>query len=224
MKLKEYLLSIKNQLLIILLFLGFKLLVNFHVLPDEKYIVSLLSSFFDKYGYYAVGIASFLENLIGFGSYFPGSIVILTSMSLTAGDLSKAFITFLFIFIPSTISHVINFLIGKRISRYHKYTKRSMNFFLFTTLWHPHFASVSAFTLGGQKIGFNKFIKYFLPVHFFWNLFWGLLIYNIGRLGHEDMSFFNLFYLYMGLWIMWDTYLYFKRIHNLKKTGEMSSD
>lgn len=206
-----YISIIRNQLIVLGLVLLFKFLVFFHLLPNEKYFLDLLNELFNKYGVGAVAIASFFENLIGVGAYLPGSIVILTAMALTAGNIPKALLTFCFIVIPSAIAHSANYFIGRNISKYNKLKDNNIYWFLFSTLWHPHFAAVSTFTMGSQKMGFLKFLYYFIPIHLLWNIFWGITMFYIGKLGTTNFSFLNLFYVYMTIWILWDLIKFYKK-------------
>lgn len=207
---------IKNQLLILSLVLLFKVLVYFSILPAESYYIQLINEFFSKYGLLAVFGSSFLENIIGFGSYFPGSVVILTSMALTNGKIHLAFLTFLCIVIPSLISHIINFYIGRKVSNYEKNKIPNLRIYLFTTLWHPHFAAITAFTLGSMKLSFKKFFFLFFPIHLFWNLFWGITMYYAGSISQENLPFLTLFYFYLLIWSIWDIY---KFIRQKKRTN-----
>lgn len=201
---KELLYVIKNQLLILGFVLIFKILVCFNILPEEKYLINIINNFFKDYGLFAVLFSSFLENLIGFGSYFPGSIVILTSMAMTYGNIKLAILTYFVITISSLFSHLINFIIGSKISNYNKSSINNITKHLFLTLWHPHFAAVSSFTLGSMQISYLEFFKRFIPIHIFWNSFWAIFMYSAGALGQASFSFLNLFYAYIIIWIIWD--------------------
>jgi membrane protein DedA with SNARE-associated domain len=208
---------IRNQLIIIGFVIVFKFAVYIGLIPDEAYFLNVISSLFIEYGIIAVIIASFIENIIGVGTYFPGSIVILTSMALTGGNIHLAVLTFLAIVLPSTIAHIMNYLIGRKISKYTEIKGKKLFWFLFTTLWHPHFAAVSTFTLGSQKLNFRKFLYYFIPIHLFWNIFWGVMMFKLGETGREDFSIFNLFYGYLVCWIIYDLVLFYKQRNSKSK-------
>lgn len=131
-------------------------------------------------------------------------MVILTAMSLTGGNIQRGILTFACILIPSIIAHCINFYLGRKLTSKRESSKKSLFTYLFSTLWHPHLGATTTFALGSSGISFIYFLSYFLPIHFVWNLFWGVVMFNIGVINLSGETWFAIFYIYLLLWILWD--------------------
>lgn len=168
---------------------------------------------FSDYGLPIVGITSFLENVVSLSVYFPGSIVILGSMTLAAGNIQLAFYTWCAIVLPSSLAHILNYFLGRITSGKDNVNRSIGGIIVWSTLWHPHFASVTSFTMGSSGIGFASFAKLFFPAHISWNIFWGVVAYTYGSLGKGEFSFTALFYISIVVWIVWDLY----RVSRAKK-------
>jgi hypothetical protein len=131
-------------------------------------------------------------------------------MAITAGNPTKAFYTFLVIMGASITAHFFNFFLGRFFTTQAKPNNKNLFVFLLTTLWHPYFASVTCFTLGSQQLSSLKFAKVFLPVQLIWNLFWGILMYNVGKLGKPNLGFLlYIFYSYLIIWTLIDLYRWY---------------
>jgi membrane protein DedA with SNARE-associated domain len=182
-------------------------------IPPLGELTAQLNDLFDAHGVISIGIISFIENVIGLNAFFPGSIVILLAMSMTAGDPERALITFLFIYIPAVAAHNINYMLGvlgfsaskpdegRRI----KTTSKSSIAYLFAiTFWHPHFTALSCLTAGAEGMKYRKFIFWFLSVSLPWNIFWALLMYNVGSSIGSDINFMPIMIAYIFVWGVYD--------------------
>lgn len=214
--------EIHTQIILIIILLSINTLAYIGVIPTTSDLTETISNMFTKYGLPLVAIFSFFENIGGFNAYFPGSVVILTAMSLTAGDPFKAIITFLFIIIPSIAAHNANYFFGKFINS-KKYNntnivnknsadtdKLSKFTIFFSTLWHPHFAAITCIASGSEGLSYRKFLKYFLPACIFWNIFWGMVMYYFGDLVNSTSNLMPLFYGYIVIWALFDIKKYYK--------------
>lgn len=162
----------------------------------------LLHNLFNNNGYYIAFIFSFLDNFILANTYFPGSFVILSAMSLTHGHLLKAIITFLCIYSASFVAQILNFIIGKKMKP-DSNIEHSNNYYwlmFLSTMWHPQFAALTSLKVGSDLIPFKLYLKYYIPTSLFWNTFWGILMYKIG-LFENSSSFFQ--YIFLGSLILW---------------------
>lgn len=215
-KLLSIVLRVKTQLIIILFLTVINLLAHFGFVPSVSELTQILRKWFDQSGLPLVALCSLLENIVGFNVYFPGSIVILTAMSLTAGNPQRALITFFWIVIPSMLAHNINFLIGRYSRNSHNLSQTKKeegrifkgtlgNWFLFmSTFWHPHFAAVTSVASGSSRTPYKDFLKYFLVSSILWNSFWGVTMYFFGRFTVAASNLSPLFYTYLFLWLVWD--------------------
>lgn len=200
-KIIELFRCIRIQLIIIGIIVILKVL-EFFGLPSIESVIPYLAEKFKQNGYFLVSACSFLENIFGFNAYFPGSIVILTSMSLTAGNPTRGLIMFLFIYFPSIFAQIINYFLGKNLSLPSIERKRNFWILFFSTMWHPTFASITSTQAESMGLSIKEFLYYYLPTSLFWNCFWAVLMYKIGGIGNTGSSFFIIFYLYLAIWTL----------------------
>lgn len=193
------------------------LIFYFEVLPPLSEIEKYLLEYYKEYGLYAVGFLSFIENLPAINAYFPGSIAILTAMSITNGDPLLGFQTYLTIYFFAFISYNISFFIGKYfISKDFKknsiYNSKSLFIFFFSTFWHPHSASLTSLGAGIEGISYKIFLIYAIIVSFFWNTFWALLMYNIDiSMLETNGNLINILVtLYLCIWLFYKSYVYLR--------------
>jgi len=213
--------TIRFQLIILAALLILFLLSAYGLIMDPESLTVSLRSYFVKYGIPIVIVVSFIENIIGVNIYFPGSITILTAMSLTAGNPSKAIQTWLAIVIPSTFSQIVDYSIGRQIaiklpirnkSETIKAKKRSnlSKGLLFLGYWHPHFAALTSAACGKSQMPFARFLGILIVSSLFWNIFWGITMYYYGAFTTESSTLFILFFLYILCWMGWDVFIYLK--------------
>jgi len=185
-------------------------------IPSPECLARYLEGYFETYGLPLVAITSFLENLVVVNIYFPGSMLVLAAMALTAGNPTRAVLTYLAIVLPAIISQHVNFLLG-RSSRgrrptadreYREGPERlaGMRNWLvfFSTLWHPQLASVTCFAFGSSGISYRAFARYLYISGLAWSIFWGLLIYHVGNVLRPTQNLIPLLYVYLILWLLWD--------------------
>jgi len=155
------------------------------VLPNEHILINDLWKLFATYGLIAVAVSSVIENLVGVNYYFPGAVVILTAMALTAGTIPRAIATFFTILIASSIAHLINFAIGRSFRKPNEAITLNKFRPYLMSYWHPYFAAVNSFNAGTQNISFQTFLKYFVPSQIGWNLFWGIVMFSVGSISGQ---------------------------------------
>ena len=215
--------TVRPQLFVIVIVVTAGLFSCFGLVPKPEMLAAKLKTLFEQYGILLVAPISFAENLVGMNIYFPGSIVILTSMTLASGDPSRAVSTFLAIIIPSFLAHQLNFALGVRSgAKGHSpafdsdaiaTSNRSgirLATYLFT-LWHPHFTALTAFRAGSLQMPYVLFISRFTPVFLCWNLFWASLMYSIGPIAEREGNLMPFFYFYLAVWLGWGVYNHYHR-------------
>jgi len=187
------------------------------IIPDQNALATKVRTVFQEGGLPAVGALSLAENLVGVNIYLPGSVVILLAMSMTAGNLKLAFLTFLWIVIPSMLAHAINYNLG--ILGRGKIMKVSDNLAGELSLprgeptilefalafGHPHTAAIVSVRAGASGMPVKRFVWRFIPVSLGWSTFWAALMYNVGGvLQGAAGNWVPLIYAYLILWTAWD--------------------
>ena len=189
-----------------------------------------LRVFFQSNGLPAIGLLSLVENLVVANIYFPGSVVILLAMSLTAGNLQLAFVTFLWIIVPSAFAHAINYGIGRfGGAKVAKLTdgppggEPSMIEFALA-FGHPHTAAFVSFRAGSSRMPPKRYISRFLPVSLAWSTFWAIVMYNVGgSVGGVAGYWIYLIYAYLILWAAWDLWKWRRRQYGLPISKDVAS-
>ena len=196
----------------------FVVLESIGIIPGQKWLMEGLSAFFDSHGLPAVAACSLIENVAGLNVYFPGAIVILTAMSLSAGDPARALATFAAIVLPSLLAHCFNFFLGRlgksgfgartknrNTDRVEEASPSLVEFVL--ALWHPHTGAIVSIRSGAAGFPFRQFLLRLIPVSLAWNSFWGLLMYFYGGLsGMGSGGVLVLIILYLIGWAAWDVW------------------
>ena len=146
---------------------------------------------------------SFLENIAGFNIYFPGSVVILVAMGLTHGDPWKGLGTFFLIVVPSTLAHILNYCVGRFVKRRENGSARGSSLGFALAGWHPHLMGLVSVGAGADGWDFGTFLRRFLPWHFAWNTFWGVVMYTAGGSVIREAGLSWFFVLYLVIWTGW---------------------
>lgn len=180
------------------------------IIPSPKEISQRLGNLFLDYGIPLVIFCSFLENLVGANSYFPGAFTILTAMALTAGDPAKAVATYFAIYLPAVAANLLSFWLGT-LSRPHSDAEPSANrrvtIWIAATYWHPQLASLTAYSIGAKRLlPFSAFMLLALPTSTAWSVFWATLIYFFGVLTDFTGYLFVLFLLYAFGWLVFELF------------------
>jgi len=194
--------KIWKQLLILTLLLTLDLFASLGIIPRQSELLIMLTQFFRTWGLPAIAVCSFLENVAVFNVYFPGSIVILTGMALTAGEPWLAVATFFAIACPSLLAHALNFWAGHLRARSDPIQIHQVEFFL--AFWHPQTAALATFKAGDAGWPVGRFVRYLLVSALSWYLFWALIMYHFGMAAGSTGWLLVLFYLYLIAWIIQD--------------------
>ena len=114
---KRYLAALPLFPLSVIIF--FSLLVfleHLGVVPSYNAIMAYFSTLYTQYGYWALGMATFLETLAYFGLYFPGAAVILLSVILSLGSVSEFLVISIIVAGASSAGALVSYLSGRRLS------------------------------------------------------------------------------------------------------------
>lgn len=188
-------------------------LASIGLIPTIKELMVFLIAFFKSYGLIAVMLCSFIENIAGLNIYFPGSIVILSAMALSAGNPKQAILLFFIITIFSIFAHIINYYSAKKIKHLNirNQDPPGLSEFLLS-FWHPHFAAIVCVKCGWSDTPANLFLKRMISVAILWYIFWAIMMYYLGSLTvtKNPNRLIYVFCIYFILWGIWDIYTYKK--------------
>jgi membrane protein DedA with SNARE-associated domain len=212
--------SIRTQLLLLGFWAALVLASQLGYIPSSTDLLELLRSLFLKYGFVVLALCSLLENVVGFNVYFPGSVVILTGMALTAGQPLRAAEAWLVILVFAALSHNLNFFAGRKLGNRSGLVPESVSHRLgneakLTTLflgtfWHPHFAAVTSLACGARGVPYRTFLFNLVIGMGLWYAFWGLVMYSLGRALPERLNLLPVFLGYILCWIAWDVIRFYR--------------
>lgn len=214
----EYIKYVKGPIILLLAFIFLQLLASYGIIPSLENLSGIIKSFFESYGLPAIAILSFVENIVGVNAYFPGSIVILTAMALSAGDPILGILTYATIFGFAFLAYNINYFLGKYLlfsgQNINISNKSSYELWVWYlgTFWHPHLAAITCVISGSQGLEYKLFFKRILIAGFFWNTFWGITMYNLGVFAKKSNDITLIMYLYLIGWLFVETYKYIKNV------------
>lgn len=207
--------------LFLLLILGtFYLLGLAGTIPPPQELSQKLGELFLIYGIPLVVVCSFLENLAGANSYFPGAFTILTAMAVTAGHPAQAVATYFAIYLPAVTANYLSFWLGtltRPESNAEKGSNRKLFIWVAATYWHPQLASLTAYSMGAKRLlSFRAFALLSLPVSFVWSVFWATIIYFFGVLTDFTGYLFVLFLLYAVGWLAFELFGWLRTRRNAR--------
>lgn len=154
-----------------------------------------------------VATLSFIEGVALLNAYFPGAGVILIAMASTAGDLNRAILIFTTIVVGSALAHQLNYwagrlLVGGSLDRNAMAEASPTLLEAFASYWHPHSGSLYSLRSGSDGVSYRQFGFRFVLAFGTWNIFWGVLMYQLGHTPISGSELLMLFYLYLGWWIV----------------------
>lgn len=91
------------------------ILWKFGYIPSPSNILLFLENLYTSYGLTGLFIASFLEGIVYFGLYFPGSFIVALAVILSDGTFKSLLAISLIVAIALTITSLINYTLGRKI-------------------------------------------------------------------------------------------------------------
>ena len=164
-------------------------------LPSASSLVDMMTGLFDKYGLIVVFLAALIESILLVGGYFPGTLIIFLSLSLSGGDFQKTIMTVLAASAGMLVGYSVDYFLGKHgvhkilrklrleneVEKLKKEIERQgvwAGFFLYIL---PGFGSLISTTFGIIKYDYKKFLAFMVLTVFIWNSVWGLTGYFFGK-------------------------------------------
>jgi membrane protein DedA with SNARE-associated domain len=129
------------------------------------------------------------------------------AMASTAGDMNRAILTFIAIVVGSSLAHQLDYwagrlLVGGSVNRSAMNEDAPTLLGAFASYWHPHSGSLYSLRSGSDGMSYKRFTFQFVAAFGTWNIFWGVLMYQLGHVPISGSELLVLFYLYLGWWIV----------------------
>lgn len=197
-------------LIVLLLLTTTQILSYFQIIEPPSSFLERVTQLLGSGSLFLIAAFSFFEGLMILNVYFPGSVVILFSMAATHGDPTRALATFGVIVAGSAAAHQLNFGFGRVVTGARSdlvpqsQTRLDLSGAL-VSYWHPQLGSLYSTRAGAEGQSYSQFLVRFGIGFGFWNIFWGVLMYNLGRVPVSGSEFLGLFYAYL-LWWFFDEY------------------
>lgn len=169
-------------------FMGLIALHHFNVIPHPSDLLPQLSQRPS-----VVAVFAMLENCVGLNLWFPGSVVIISSMAATAGQPGLAVRVFAAILLGSIVAQNCDYWIGRAL-RSRKLieggdllmegtitvTSKYWWFLFAGAMWHPQSAALASLFAGTQGLPYARYLKYMISAGTIWGIVWGLTLYLVG--------------------------------------------
>ena len=153
-------------------------------IPNPTNIFLILESLYQSYGLIGLFIASFLEGIVYFGLYFPGSFIVALAVIFSNGTFTSLFLISLIVAIALTITSIINYALGRKITSNklnREITLETKSLFskgLLASMLHPNALAFYFFNSGIKKKNFLKIL--FVPLIMIpYGLILGYIFYSI---------------------------------------------
>lgn len=131
-------------------------------IPSPRGILLFLEGLYTSYGLPGLFIASFLEGIVYFGLYFPGSFIVALAVILSDGTFKSLLPISLVVATALTITSIINYTLGRKIlsneldKKVLKEKKQVVSKSLIVSMLHPNILAFYFFNSGMKKQNFLK--------------------------------------------------------------------
>lgn len=180
---------------LLLLSLVYNVLWIFFKLPKNEELVAIVAKFLETYGLWIVFVSAFIEGVLIAGNYFPGGLVVFLGVLASGNNLPKVAFVIILVTLAFSSAYAVNYVLGKYgwykllikfgMSAQLEQAKTKLEKYSFKAIilsyWHPNLGALISTSAGILKMNFFKFILESLPVVLFWNIFWGTLVYFLGK-------------------------------------------
>jgi len=202
---RKFLREAKTPLLILAIIGCLYALAAVGLVPLPTELLRALAARLARGEWLFVAACSILENTVGFNGYFPGAFVILFAMASTHGNVPAASRVFYAICSGAFVGQHLSYLFGRiLVDRDRRNNHNTISILLAIGLfWHPQLGSAYSFSAGRQPISYGRFLIILAAAWSPWNVFWGILMYNLGRVPIDARSFLGIFAVYLILWLIW---------------------
>lgn len=195
--------SAATPLILLVLTLGSIIGSRTGILPAPSDILNAIRQLLETGGAWAIAAVSLVENIIGVNTYFPGSIVILSSMAATAGDVSLALKTWFAISIGAILGQCLSWRIGRTMRT--GVTLQAPSLWAYViAFWHPQVGAIVSLRAGQAQCSIGAHLRLLIPVLIAWNVFWGIAMYNLGATFFVSTEGEIVFVAILIGWCLWE--------------------
>jgi membrane protein DedA with SNARE-associated domain len=138
-------------------------------------------------GFSLIGLSAVIENTVIVNAFWPGAVPILFGMAATHGSPGKALAVFTVITAASLIGQHLTYALGR-----HRLGLQWLNqpdakpasiapVLVFLSYWHPNFGAAYTYLSAVRGDTYRQFLFRYLLCGGAWNVFWGVAMYNLGR-------------------------------------------
>jgi membrane protein DedA with SNARE-associated domain len=174
------------------------------LVPYPSALLHLLSARLRSGDWLFISTCSALESTVGINGYFPGAFVILFAMASTHGNVSTALRVFGALCGGAFVGQNVSYIVGRALADQTR-RERSNSADVLGALgafWHPQLGAAYSFNVGRQRMPYARFLAILVVGWSPWNIFWGTLMYHMGRVPIEARSFLGIFAVYLALWLV----------------------
>lgn len=150
----------KLPLSALIFYLSVLVLWKLDFISSPAHILVLLENLYSSYGLIGLFAASFLEGIVYFGLYFPGSFIVALAVIISDGTFKSLTMISLVVAFTLTLTSIINYILGRSISA--SYAKRKniteeksiLSKGLIVSMLHPNALAFYFFNSGIKKQSF----------------------------------------------------------------------
>ena len=211
----------KLPLSALIFYVSMLVLWKFGYIPSPSNILLFLENLYTSYGLTGLFIASFLEGIVYFGLYFPGSFIVALAVILSDGTFKSLFSISLVVATALALTSLINYTLGRRIlaNRLNKEllaeSKPLFSKGFFVSFLHPNVLAFYFFNSGIKKQNFLKVLL--VPLIMIpWGLTLGYLFYAIKE---PLRNAIESPYIMISLILLWILFAFFLENRNKKRTS-----
>ncbi len=170
-------------------------------LPSSIELGEKLLGLFRQYGLPLVIVCAFIENLVGFNGYFPGSIAIITAMAQTSGDVYAAVTTYFAIYLSSVAGNLLSYYFGWLQRKPNQLGEENTLFWkVLLSYWHPQLASLTAYSAGVSGTHVRHLLQAAVPISLAWSLLFAVALYQLGLPKNTTGALLPVFAVYLAIW------------------------
>ncbi len=189
-------------------------------LPTNEAAANLVMEKFSQYGLWLVFVGALIEGFFILGQYFPGGAIIFLGVISAGKDIPRVAAVVGVVFLAFAISYTLNYFLGKygwyklllkfgwgsSLATAQKKLIKQDTAAIFFSYWDPNLASLTATAAGILRIPLKRFEIISLIYIAFWNIFWGIFVYQLGQNAFKIMG---LKYV-LTIFVIWCAVILFK--------------
>ncbi|MFH1030638.1 MAG: DUF1295 domain-containing protein [bacterium] len=145
----------KLPLSALIFYLTIIILWKWGCIPSPSNIFLFLENLYKTYGLVGLFIATFLEGVVYFGLYFPGSFVVALAVIVSDGTFKSLISISIVVATALTMTSIINYVLGFSLASKFKMSsdnkKAVLSKGLFVSMLHPNALAFYFFNLGIKK-------------------------------------------------------------------------